>query len=96
PVKTLLELGQLRRGDSFFDYGCGHGGDVEAIGRLGHPSGGWDPVHAPDVPKQSADVINLGFVLNVIEDPAERVEALLDAWHHTRRTLTLTLRRFLP
>ena len=90
PVKTLLELGQLRRGESFFDYGCGHGGDVEAIGKLGHPSNGWDPVHAPDEPKQSADVVNLGFVLNVIEDPAERVEAVLDAWHHTLRVLLVS------
>ncbi len=90
PVKTLLELGQLRRGESFFDYGCGHGGDVEAVGKLGYPSNGWDPVHAPDEPKQSADVVNLGFVLNVIEDPAERVEAVLDAWQHTRRALLVS------
>lgn len=90
PVKTLLELGQLRRGESFFDYGCGHGGDVLAIEKLGHPSTGWDPVHAPKVEKQSADVVNLGFVLNVIEDPAERVEALLDAWQHTRRALLVS------
>ena len=90
PVKTLLELGQLRRGESFFDYGCGHGGDVLAIAKLGHPSHGWDPVHAPDQPKQAADVVNLGFVLNVIEDPAERVEAVLDAWHHTRRLLLVS------
>jgi DNA phosphorothioation-associated putative methyltransferase len=90
PVKTLLELGQLRRGESFFDYGCGHGGDVLAIEKLGHPSSGWDPVHAPDGPKQTADVVNLGFVLNVIEDPAERVEAVLDAWQHTRRALLVS------
>jgi hypothetical protein len=31
PVKTLLEVGQLRHGESFFDYGCGYGADVEAI-----------------------------------------------------------------
>ena len=55
PVKTLLELGQLRRGESFFDYGCGHGTDVDAIGKLGYDASGWDPVHAPDAPKQSAD-----------------------------------------
>lgn len=90
PVKTLLELGQLRRGESFFDYGCGHGGDVEAIGKLGHTASGWDPVHAPASPKQQADVVNLGFVLNVIEDPAERVDALLDAWQHTRRALLVS------
>ena len=90
PVKTLLELGQLRRGESFFDYGCGYGGDVEAIGKLGHHSSGWDPVHAPDEPKQPADVVNLGFVLNVIEDPAERVEALLDSWKLARRALLVS------
>ena len=90
PVKTLLELGQLRRGESFFDYGCGHGGDVEAIGKLGHESRGWDPVHAPEAEKLPADVVNLGFVLNVIEDPAERVEAVLDAWYHTRRALLVS------
>jgi DNA phosphorothioation-associated putative methyltransferase len=90
PVKTLLELGQLRRGESFFDYGCGHGSDVIAVAQLGHVATGWDPVHAPDTPKESADVVNLGFVLNVIEDPAERVEALLDAWHHTRRALLVS------
>lgn len=90
PVKTLIELGQLRRGESFFDYGCGHGGDVAAVEKLGHVSSGWDPVHAPASPKQQADVVNLGFVLNVIEDPAERVDALLDAWQHTRRALLVS------
>lgn len=90
PVKTLLELGQLRRGDSFFDYGCGHGGDVKAISKLGHVSSGWDPVHAPDGVKQVADVVNLGFILNVIEDPAERVEALVDAWQHAQRSLLVS------
>jgi DNA phosphorothioation-associated putative methyltransferase len=90
PVKTLLELGQLRRGESFFDYGCGHGGDVEAINKLGHTSNGWDPVHASDRPKVAADVVNLGFVINVIEDPAERVDALVDAWKHARRLLLVS------
>jgi DNA phosphorothioation-associated putative methyltransferase len=90
PMKTLLELGQLRRGESFFDYGCGYGGDVQAIGRLGHTSGGWDPVHAPENARYSADVVNLGFVLNVIEDPAERVETLLGAWTLTGRLLLVS------
>lgn len=90
PVKTLLELGQLRRGESFFDYGCGHGGDVAAIEKMGHKSTGWDPVHAPDIPKATADVVNIGFVLNVIEDPAERVDAILDAWKYARRALLVS------
>ena len=90
PIKTLIELGQLRRGESFFDYGCGYGGDVEAIRKLGHDSSGWDPVHAPDEPKQPADVVNLGFILNVIEDPAERVDALIDAWKLARKALLVS------
>ena len=64
---------------------------MEAIQRLGHKSAGWDPVHAPDSAKHEADVVNLGFVLNVIEDPAERVDALLDAWKHTRRALLVSI-----
>ena len=90
PLKTLLELQQLRRGESFFDYGCGYGGDVEAVARLGHTAAGWDPVHAPEAAKQAADVVNLGFVLNVIEDPAERVEVLADAWHLATRLLVVS------
>jgi DNA phosphorothioation-associated putative methyltransferase len=31
---------------------------------------------APDHAILQADVVNLGFVINVIEDPAERIEAL--------------------
>ena len=90
PIKTLLELGQLRRGESFFDYGCGYGGDVEALGKLGYESAGWDPVHAPDFPKKKSDVVNLGFILNVIEDPAERVDALVDAWKHAKRIMLVS------
>jgi DNA phosphorothioation-associated putative methyltransferase len=90
PVKTLIEQGQLRRGESFFDYGCGYGGDVEAIKKLGFDAEGWDPVHAPNVTRRCADVINLGFVLNVIEDPAERVEALIDAWKLTQRVMLVS------
>lgn len=90
PVKTLIELGQLRRGESFFDYGCGYGGDVEAIKKLGFDAAGWDPIHAPEADRQAADVVNLGFVLNVIEDPAERIEVLLEAWKLTQRRLLVS------
>ena len=90
PVKTLLEYHQLRSGEVFFDYGCGLGADVRALTELGHKANGWDPVHAPDGSRTSADVVNLGFVLNVIEDPAERVEVLSSAWKLTRRLLVVS------
>ena len=83
PTKTLIEFGVLRPGKTFFDYGCGLGSDVQGLRALGYDAGGWDPVHAPDEPKNRADVVNLGYVINVIEDPVERIETLVEAWNHT-------------
>ncbi len=90
PVRTLLEYGQLRPGVTFFDYGCGQGGDVTGLRNLGYAADGWDLVHRPDGGKTEADVVNLGYVLNVIEDPAERLATLVDAFRHTRRLLVVS------
>jgi DNA phosphorothioation-associated putative methyltransferase len=90
PVRTLLQNGILRPSDSFFDYGCGLGDDVAALEALGYRASGWDPHYAPTEPKRESDIVNLGFVLNVIEDPAERVEVLVDAWSHARRVLAVS------
>ena len=91
PVKTLLEFGVLANGDSLFDYGCGLGADVRGLRELGFAAHGWDPVHAPEGERQEADVVNLGYVLNVIEDPAERLATLLDAWRLTRKVLSVSV-----
>ena len=90
PVKTLIEFDQLEPGCSFFDYGCGLGADIRALSELGYEASGWDPVHAPEGLRTQADVVNLGYVLNVIEDPAERVETLMNAWNLTRRLLVVS------
>lgn len=90
PVKTLLEFGLLKPGSTFFDYGCGQGADVNGLQALGYQADGWDPVHRPDAVNREADVVNLGYVVNVIEDPAERLEALVDAFRHARRLLVVS------
>jgi len=90
PVKTLLEYGMLKPEATFFDYGCGQGSDVRGLQALGHAAEGWDPVHRPEVPKREVDIVNMGYVLNVIEDPAERLEALVDAYRHARRLLVVS------
>lgn len=95
PAKTLIEFGLLKKTDTFFDYGCGLGSDVSGLANLGYSAKGWDPNHAPGEPKVEASVVNLGFVLNVIEDPVERVEVLSDAWGYAEKLLlvsTLVLR----
>lgn len=90
PVKALLENNQLRQAESFFDYGCGLGADVRALRKLGFAASGWDPNHAPDNAREAASVVNLGFVLNVIEDPAERVDVLASAWKFALRLLVVS------
>ncbi len=90
PVRAMLEYNILREGDALFDYGCGLGDDVRGLQMLGYRATGWDPVHRPDETRVEADVVNLGFVLNVIEVPAERLEVLRSAWALARRTLVVT------
>jgi DNA phosphorothioation-associated putative methyltransferase len=90
PVKQLLERGLLRKTDTFFDYGCGHGMDIEALQNLGYRAAGWDPAFRPKAAKTSADVVNLGYVLNVIEEPSERLAALSTAFALAERILIVS------
>ncbi|WP_416670436.1 DNA phosphorothioation-associated putative methyltransferase [Egbenema bharatensis] len=87
PVRLALEAGLLNQTKTFFDYGCGQGGDLERVGKLGYESAGWGPYYRPDSPLVTADVVNLGYVINVIESQAERREALIKAWELTGQVL---------
>jgi hypothetical protein len=42
---------------------------------------------SPRCPLHPADVVNLGYVINVIEDTAERREALINAWNLAQKVL---------
>jgi DNA phosphorothioation-associated putative methyltransferase len=90
PVKQLLERGLFRKNETFFDYGCGHGMDVEALQNLGYRASGWDPAFRPNASKVPAAVVNLGYVLNVIEDPSERIAALREAYSLAQRLLLVS------
>ena len=76
---------------SFFDYGCGRGADIRHLLRSGFKANGWDPVHRP-ANREVADVVNLGYVVNVIEDLDERLAALQDAWRLAREVLVVAAR----
>lgn len=91
PTQLLLRHGILSQKTTFFDYGCGRGGDVACLSENGFIAQGWDPHYAPDEQTVEADVVNLGFVVNVIEDPAERVEALHKAFRLARRVLAVSV-----
>jgi DNA phosphorothioation-associated putative methyltransferase len=90
PVKIALDRGILQKRHKLFDYGCGHGMDLEALGGLGYTVAGWDPAFRPKARKEKADVVNLGYVLNVIEEPRERVEALKGAFALAERALVVS------
>ncbi len=80
PVRLALEEELINSQKSFFDFGCGRGGDIKQLKHLGIAATGWDPEFAPKVEHSSADIVNLGYVLNVIENPQERVHTLQKAW----------------
>jgi len=90
PVQALLRANLLTNSDSFFDYGCGRGSDIEGVAALGINASGWDPYFRADAKRQEADVVNLGFVINVIEDRVERAEALLGAFSLSKRVLCVS------
>jgi DNA phosphorothioation-associated putative methyltransferase len=92
PVTRALDDGLIGAHRTFFDYGCGRGDDVRGLAALGVPSGGWDPAFAPTAAKEIADVVNLGYVINVIEDQPERQQTLSSAWALAKRVLIVSAR----
>ena len=89
PVQALARYGLISPSVEVFDYGCGRGDDVRGLAVNGIRACGWDPHYAPNEPKREADVVNLGFVINVIEDFDERVEALHGAYGLTKSVLAV-------
>ncbi|MGV0025759.1 DNA phosphorothioation-associated putative methyltransferase [Phormidesmis priestleyi] len=87
PVRSALEAGLFTPDTTFFDYGCGQGSDVQRVAEQGFSGSGWDPHYQPDTPCTAADTVNLGYVINVIENPTERREALVKAWALTQKVL---------
>jgi DNA phosphorothioation-associated putative methyltransferase len=92
PIRLALEDGLISSGTTVFDYGCGLGDDVRQLRGRGFECSGWDPVHRSEEPLKEADVVNLGYVVNVIENPSERVEALRCAWELSTRALIVSAR----
>lgn len=91
PLAQALGDGVLLAGrDSVFDYGCGRGDDLRHLSALGVQVSGWDPTYRPNGPRHRADVVNLGYVVNVIEDRAERADVLRCAWQLATRVLVIS------
>lgn len=92
PLATAVADGLLNPDCSVFDYGCGKGDDIRNLRSLGYDVEGWDPTHRPAGHRRPARVVNLGYVINVIERPGERANTLRAAWDLTEGLLVVSAR----
>lgn len=90
PLQTLARFGLLDGSRTVFDYGCGRGDDVRGLLENNIQAAGWDPYYAAEGERRPANLVNLGFVINVIEDLDERVEALRAAYELAEELLVIS------
>jgi DNA phosphorothioation-associated putative methyltransferase len=89
-MQALARFGFLDGSKTVFDYGCGRGDDLRGLRENNINASGWDPHFAPDDEKRSADLVNLGFVINVIESIDERTEAIRGAYALAHELLVIS------
>lgn len=87
PMKSLAKHNYLNGDYTVFDYGCGLGDDLRELEAHGIDATGWDPNHRPEIDRFPCDLVNLGFVINVIEDREERIVALQLAFDLAKKLL---------
>jgi DNA phosphorothioation-associated putative methyltransferase len=92
PISLAVSHRLIREDCTILDYGCGRGEDVGLLQKNGLKAEGWDPHFRPNAALVPADIVNLGYVLNVIENPRERVETLRKAYALARRALVVAVR----
>lgn len=90
PFQVIQRYGYLDGDYSVFDYGCGKADDIELLRGMHVKASGWDPHYLSDRPKSSADIVNLGYVVNVIEDREERDQAVRDSFALAKRFLVVS------
>jgi DNA phosphorothioation-associated putative methyltransferase len=86
----IAQRGYLNGDYTVLDYGCGKGDDLRELEQHGVDCIGWDPAHRPDVDLEASDIVNLGFVINVIEDRNERFQTLKNAYSYTNKMLIVS------
>jgi len=90
PMFLIAQRGYLNGRYTVLDYGCGKGDDLRELEEHGVDCIGWDPAHRPEVDLEISDIVNLGFVINVIEDKEERSETLKNAYSYASKILIVS------
>ena len=91
PFQKLARYGYLNGEHTILDYGCGLQDDLRELEAHGLNINGWDPNHYPGGNRVKSDIVNLGFVLNVIEDIEERTQTLKAAFNFTNKLLVVSV-----
>jgi DNA phosphorothioation-associated putative methyltransferase len=92
PMAMAITDRLITKDTTVFDYGCGHGTDVEILKANKYKVAGWDPNFFPTNDKVPSDVVNIGYVINVIEDLVERQETLREAFKLAKHYLIVSAR----
>ena len=92
PLRLAVLDGLITAGTSVLDYGCGRGDDIRQLAAMGCRANGWDPVYRPGGKRNLSPVVNLGYVVNVIEDENERRDTLRQAWEFAEKLLIVSAR----
>ncbi len=90
PLFLIAQRGYLNVKYSVLDYDSGRGDDLRELEEHDINCIGWDPVYRPDVDIENCAIVNLGYVINVIEDKEERIETLRHAWSDTDKLLIVS------
>lgn len=91
PMQSLHRHNYLSGDYSLLDFGCGKGDDVRILRQNDINVTGWDPIYFPEENKPKSDIVNLGFVINVIEDQSERQQTLKEAYKLAKRILVVSV-----
>ncbi len=91
PIQLLISHGLISQDISVFDYGCGRGDDLRGLSEIGVQCAGWDPHYANESPLVPSEIVNLGFVVNVIEDLGERSVAVQNAFSLANTALVVSV-----
>jgi len=91
PLKLTLSHKMIKKEFSIFDYGCGKGSDLQLLKEDGYIACGFDAHYLPNAQKINSDIVNLGYVINVIEDVSERIYVLKDAYKLAKKLLVVSV-----
>lgn len=91
PMFLMAQRGYLDGSYSILDYRCGKGDDLRELESRRIDCMGWDPVHRPDTDLEPCDIVNLGYVINVIEDREERQATLSLAYAYATKLLVVSV-----